>query len=50
AIAAAIADASAEDIVLIAGKGHEAYQDIGGVRTPFSDREIALEYLAEGAA
>jgi UDP-N-acetylmuramoyl-L-alanyl-D-glutamate--2,6-diaminopimelate ligase len=37
AIRVAIARARPGDIVLIAGKGHEAYQDIGGVRYPFSD-------------
>jgi UDP-N-acetylmuramoyl-L-alanyl-D-glutamate--2,6-diaminopimelate ligase len=36
--------------VVIAGKGHESYQEVAGVRAPFSDREIALEYLAEVAA
>ncbi|MCC5883574.1 MAG: UDP-N-acetylmuramoyl-L-alanyl-D-glutamate--2,6-diaminopimelate ligase [Halomonas sp.] len=37
AIAQTIAQASAEDVVLIAGKGHETYQEIAGVRHPFSD-------------
>lgn len=50
AIASAIGDARVDDLVLIAGKGHESYQEIAGVRTPFSDREIALEYLTEVAA
>lgn len=45
AIAAAIHSASAEDIVLIAGKGHEEYQDIKGQLLPFSDRKLALECL-----
>jgi UDP-N-acetylmuramyl tripeptide synthase len=38
AIRAAIDAASPEDIVLIAGKGHESYQEIDGVRHPFDDR------------
>jgi UDP-N-acetylmuramoyl-L-alanyl-D-glutamate--2,6-diaminopimelate ligase len=38
AIRAAIDAASPEDIVLIAGKGHESYQEINGVRHPFDDR------------
>src|SRR5438034_8294636 len=38
AIARAIASASADDVVLIAGKGHERYQEIAGRRLPFSDR------------
>jgi UDP-N-acetylmuramoyl-L-alanyl-D-glutamate--2,6-diaminopimelate ligase len=37
AIRQAIAMAQREDVVLIAGKGHERYQEIGGVRHPFSD-------------
>jgi len=37
AIARAVADADARDVVLIAGKGHEDYQEIAGVRHPFSD-------------
>ncbi len=34
------------DIVLVAGKGHEDYQDVQGVRYPFSDREIVQAVLA----
>ncbi|MEF9997343.1 MAG: UDP-N-acetylmuramoyl-L-alanyl-D-glutamate--2,6-diaminopimelate ligase, partial [Burkholderiaceae bacterium] len=41
AIAAAIGEASANDVVLIAGKGHEDYQDIAGSKTHFSDVEQA---------
>jgi UDP-N-acetylmuramoyl-L-alanyl-D-glutamate--2,6-diaminopimelate ligase len=33
------------DFVLIAGKGHETYQDIGGVRREFDDRVVAREYF-----
>lgn len=32
-------------VVLIAGKGHEQTQEIQGVKTPFSDKKMALEYL-----
>ena len=39
AIAFAIANAAADDIVLVAGKGHEDYQEIQGKRLPFSDRD-----------
>ncbi|MBF57413.1 UDP-N-acetylmuramoyl-L-alanyl-D-glutamate--2,6-diaminopimelate ligase [Halomonas sp. FeN2] len=39
AVAAAIQQASAKDVVLIAGKGHEAYQEIQGVRHPYTDSE-----------
>ncbi|MEO6281713.1 UDP-N-acetylmuramoyl-L-alanyl-D-glutamate--2,6-diaminopimelate ligase [Roseateles sp.] len=37
AIRAAITQAGARDIVLVAGKGHEDYQEVNGVRRPFSD-------------
>ena len=47
AIHAAIGQAGADDIVLIAGKGHEDYQDIAGVKRPFSDLAVAREALAE---
>lgn len=46
AIAHAIAKARAIDTVLLAGKGHEDYQEIKGVRHPFSDAEIAHRALS----
>ena len=46
AIKAACAMANPGDIILIAGKGHEKYQEIKGVKHPFDDKEILLEYLA----
>ncbi|MFO0146674.1 MAG: UDP-N-acetylmuramoyl-L-alanyl-D-glutamate--2,6-diaminopimelate ligase [Betaproteobacteria bacterium] len=45
AIAHALAEAAPADIVLIAGKGHEPYQEIGGRRLPFSDLEHARAAL-----
>ncbi len=45
AIRLAIEAAEKDDIVLIAGKGHETYQIIGTKKFHFSDREIAREYL-----
>jgi len=45
AIITAIESASSSDVVLIAGKGHEDYQEIAGVRHPFSDRSIVQEIL-----
>lgn len=45
AITHAITHAKAVDIVLIAGKGHEQYQEIQGVKFPFSDSEIVIEML-----
>ena len=35
--------AKAGDIILIAGKGHETYQEINGVKHPFDDMQIAME-------
>jgi UDP-N-acetylmuramoyl-L-alanyl-D-glutamate--2,6-diaminopimelate ligase len=46
AIAYAIGKARAIDTVLLAGKGHEGYQEIKGVRYPFSDSEIAHRILS----
>jgi len=47
AIRAALAEADARDVVLIAGKGHEPYQEISGRRLPFSDAECAAAALAQ---
>lgn len=47
AILRAIGEARPGDVVLIAGKGHEPYQEIQGVRYPFSDVEVARRALAE---
>ncbi len=46
AIAATVAAADACDVVLLAGKGHEPYQEIAGVRHPFSDLDCAKSALA----
>jgi UDP-N-acetylmuramoyl-L-alanyl-D-glutamate--2,6-diaminopimelate ligase len=46
AIAVALADAGAGDVVLLLGKGHETTQDIAGVQTHFDDREVARGSLA----
>ncbi len=45
AIADALEEARAGDVVIIAGKGHETYQIIGDVTRPFDDREVAGEIL-----
>jgi UDP-N-acetylmuramoyl-L-alanyl-D-glutamate--2,6-diaminopimelate ligase len=50
AIAQTIAQAQAGDVVLIAGKGHEDYQDIQGVRHPFSDAAHARAALQQWRA
>jgi UDP-N-acetylmuramoyl-L-alanyl-D-glutamate--2,6-diaminopimelate ligase len=41
AVRHAIVDAAADDVVLLAGKGHEDYQEVAGVRHPYSDVEQA---------
>lgn len=45
AIYEAVGMAGASDAVLIAGKGHEEYQEIRGLRHPFSDRQTAREAI-----
>ena len=47
AIEQTIAQAQAQDIVLIAGKGHETYQDVQGVKHHFSDFEVAQVALGQ---
>ena len=47
AISLALKTANLEDIVLIAGKGHEEYQIVGSKKKPFSDKQIAKEFLSE---
>jgi len=46
AIQHAIHAASVDDIVLVAGKGHEDYQEIAGIRHPFSDLQEVRAALA----
>jgi UDP-N-acetylmuramoyl-L-alanyl-D-glutamate--2,6-diaminopimelate ligase len=52
AIAFALGQAGPKDIVLLAGKGHEQYQEIGNQSIPFSDASVAAQILADlrGAA
>ena len=47
AIETAIKQAVANDVVLVAGKGHEDYQQIGDLKIPFSDRSQVERVLAE---
>ncbi len=47
AIGRAVHCARRGDIVLIAGKGHEAYQEVDGQRLPFDDRAVARRALVE---
>jgi UDP-N-acetylmuramoyl-L-alanyl-D-glutamate--2,6-diaminopimelate ligase len=46
AIRRAIAEARRGDIVLVAGKGHEDYQEVRGARRPFSDAAVSRQALA----
>ena len=50
AIALAIAEAGAGDVVLIAGKGHESTQTEGDTVRPFDDRVVAREIVGSGEA
>ncbi|WP_109699946.1 UDP-N-acetylmuramoyl-L-alanyl-D-glutamate--2,6-diaminopimelate ligase [Chitinophaga deserti] len=45
AIKTAVSLAKPEDIILIAGKGHEKYQEIHGVKHPFDDKQVLRELL-----
>lgn len=50
AIAQAVRQAQSSDVILIAGKGHEDYQEIQGVKRPFSDLAHARAALADRTA
>ncbi len=45
AIKTACAIARPQDIILVAGKGHEKYQEVKGVRHPFDDQQVLMEFL-----
>ncbi len=50
AIAHALSEADARDVVLLAGKGHETTQEVAGVKAPFSDVDEAAAALRQRAA
>jgi UDP-N-acetylmuramoyl-L-alanyl-D-glutamate--2,6-diaminopimelate ligase len=50
AIFRAIQGARKSDVIVIAGKGHEAYQEIDGQKLPFSDRDVARRALMARAS
>ena len=50
AIARLIDDSSPEDLILVAGKGHETTQQIGDLLQPFDDREVVRAALEARAA
>jgi UDP-N-acetylmuramoyl-L-alanyl-D-glutamate--2,6-diaminopimelate ligase len=45
AIQKVVASAAKNDCIVIAGKGHEQYQEINGIQLPFSDRQAVMEAL-----
>jgi UDP-N-acetylmuramoyl-L-alanyl-D-glutamate--2,6-diaminopimelate ligase len=47
AIRVALGEARPADVVVIAGRGHESHQEVGGERIPFDDRVVAAELLRE---
>jgi UDP-N-acetylmuramoyl-L-alanyl-D-glutamate--2,6-diaminopimelate ligase len=49
AIRVALQLAQAGDVVLVAGKGHETYQEINKVKHPFSDKEVIKELFDQEA-
>jgi UDP-N-acetylmuramoyl-L-alanyl-D-glutamate--2,6-diaminopimelate ligase len=49
AIAWAVRDLRDDDILLVAGKGHESYQEIKGIRYPFDDRQVVREELCRNS-
>lgn len=49
AIYLALEMSSKDDVVLIAGKGHENYQIIGKTKIHFDDKEVAQDYFSKGA-
>jgi UDP-N-acetylmuramoyl-L-alanyl-D-glutamate--2,6-diaminopimelate ligase len=49
AIQKAIAQCSPGDVVLVAGKGHETWQEVGDQRIPFSDETTILHALEDAA-
>jgi UDP-N-acetylmuramoyl-L-alanyl-D-glutamate--2,6-diaminopimelate ligase len=49
AVRETIAEAEVSDLILLAGKGHEDYQEIGKERLHYSDRELVREILEEVA-
>jgi UDP-N-acetylmuramoyl-L-alanyl-D-glutamate--2,6-diaminopimelate ligase len=48
AIAAALAEVRAGDLLVLAGKGHETYQVVGREKLPFDERKVVQEILAGG--
>lgn len=49
AIKTAVRMAGNDDVILIAGKGHEKYQDINGVKHPFDDKQVLYQMMHQNA-
>ena len=47
AIKTAVRLAQAQDVIVVAGKGHEKYQDINGVKHPFDDKVMLVKWMKE---
>ena len=47
AICAALQSAKAGDVVVVAGKGHETYQEIRGIKHTFDDADVIREWLRQ---
>lgn len=45
AIKTAVTLAKANDVIVVAGKGHEKYQEINGIKHPFDDKEVLLKWM-----
>jgi UDP-N-acetylmuramyl-tripeptide synthetase len=50
AVAMAVESAASDDVILLAGKGHENYQEVAGRRTPYSDLDSARQVLLRRCA
>ena len=50
AIGHAVLEAAPEDVILLAGKGHEDYQEVQGIKRPFLDSAVASQWLAQRVA
>jgi UDP-N-acetylmuramoyl-L-alanyl-D-glutamate--2,6-diaminopimelate ligase len=47
AIKTAVRLAGPNDVILVAGKGHEKYQDINGVKHPFDDKQVLFGIMRD---
>lgn len=47
AIVSTLSKSSLGDIIVIAGKGHETYQEVKGVKHPFDDKKVVQDYMAQ---